>query len=172
MVVLTDKCSEPLFLQRDSITENHYIRFEWIYTDGEVSYIAYGPQLKVLSREVKGYTIDIGQADVYQATLITQTEAPTDTYYAYDKANNQYVEITETNITDYPYSANIYYAMSSVAYSGNIYYILEVGYGTDYVYNIYAVDESGNYLVYQDEAEVSPHLVRRYTRGIRGNSFN
>lgn len=31
---------------------------------------------------------------------------------------------------------------------------------------------SKDYLVYQDEAEVSPHLVRRYTRDIRGNSFN
>lgn len=149
------------FTAIDTLIEGHFAKFEWSYDNVISSYKIYSPKLTTISRETKGYSIDLNET-VYKAGIITQEQEPAVPYYAYNKINNEFIKVEDANKATYPYSKNTYYTLYEEAYSGTINYLLEVAYDEGYTYNVYAVDGVGNYLYYkQQEGDVEKLKVMR-----------
>ncbi|MBQ7798808.1 MAG: hypothetical protein IJ371_06775, partial [Clostridia bacterium] len=136
----------------DVIAEGHYIRFEWSYVN---DYKILSSKLIILSRNVTGYSIDVG-SPVYEAKLLTQ-ETYTGDFYTYDKDANVFT-IVDKNETPYN-SEGGYYQLLTTEYTGDISYVLEISYNAGYVYNVYIVNTSEDYLYYKEGDALKRKMV-------------
>ncbi len=141
----------------ETLPEGHYVKFEWLYNYGSYEFRTETPKLVILSREVTGYTIDVGNK-VYTASKITQEEEP-EYYYAYNESDDKFIKVDETNKHTYSYEPGVYYSMSQTEYTDEICYQLEISYENGYVYNVYAVTVNGDKLYYQ--SGTSEYLVKK-----------
>lgn len=138
------------------IADGRYVKIEWTYNAGNTPYKIYSQKLNILSRDVKGYEIDLQKEEVKRAVVLGQAEAPEE-YYHFDKEINEFTLVDDSNVETYPYEPNKYYSLEESEYFGTIKYLVEVWYNNGYNYQVYAMDESGNnYLYYNYGTNDSP----------------